>query len=173
MMEYEDYEIELSELTLENFQPSTPYSIIITKNPHFCTICGAKPEYFFLLSSLDEETGIEHTCGTVCTNNGKCLYSLLETLDDNKSLEESVFNLRKVRNVVKTPPEFQKKPISLTTRYNVLQRDGFQCVACGASGKVAQLEVDHICPVSKGGSNHESNLQTLCFNCNRGKRDRV
>ncbi len=36
-----------------------------------------------------------------------------------------------------------------------------------------KLEVDHIMPVSRGGSDDISNLQLLCFECNRGKSDRV
>ena len=34
------------------------------------------------------------------------------------------------------------------------------------------LEVDHIVPRNKGGSNERSNLQALCYKCNAGKRDR-
>ena len=55
-------------------------------------------------------------------------------------------------------------------RYEVLKRDGFRCVMCGASASDgALLEVDHIVPVSKGGETIEENLQTLCRECNRGK----
>jgi len=65
----------------------------------------------------------------------------------------------------------QREAVGLSKRYEVLKRDGFQCCFCGATGKEAKLEVDHIIPRSKGGSNHKGNLQTLCFSCNRGKRD--
>lgn len=60
-----------------------------------------------------------------------------------------------------------------TERYEVMRRDGFQCVLCGNSGKDARLEIDHKIPVSRGGSERINNLQTLCFKCNRGKRDKV
>lgn len=65
----------------------------------------------------------------------------------------------------------KREPIGLSKRYQVLKRDGFQCVICGASGKDARLEIDHKIPISEGGSDGMDNLQTLCFNCNRGKRD--
>ena len=40
-----------------------------------------------------------------------------------------------------------------------LHRDGFRCRQCGKAGK---LEVDHILPIWKGGTDREENLQTLC-----------
>lgn len=61
--------------------------------------------------------------------------------------------------------------IGLQLRYQILKRDRFFCQLCGASPKDAgvELEVDHIIPVSKSGTNLPQNLQTLCMKCNRGK----
>lgn len=55
-------------------------------------------------------------------------------------------------------------------RYEILKRDGFACVLCGATAKVALLEVDHIVARCNGGTNHSDNLRTLCHECNVGKR---
>ena len=56
-------------------------------------------------------------------------------------------------------------------RYQILKRDGFKCLCCGADGKQVQLHVDHIKPRSKYPDLEldESNLQTLCYSCNMGK----
>lgn len=59
--------------------------------------------------------------------------------------------------------------IPASVRVTVLNRDKYKCVFCGRNSKQIQLEVDHIIPFSKGGSNDISNLQTLCIDCNRGK----
>jgi hypothetical protein len=68
--------------------------------------------------------------------------------------------------------EKRRKTISLTKRFFVLKRDSFTCVKCGANGPGVRLEVDHDTPVAKEGSDSLLNLQTLCFDCNRGKRDK-
>jgi 5-methylcytosine-specific restriction endonuclease McrA len=47
---------------------------------------------------------------------------------------------------------------------------GNRCIACGA---VTKLEVDHIIPVSSGGTNDIGNLQPLCRSCNAGKGQTV
>ena len=58
-------------------------------------------------------------------------------------------------------------------RYEVLKRDGNQCLACGAAPEAgAELHVDHVVPVSKGGTDGTENLQTLCQDCNLGKGNR-
>jgi hypothetical protein len=56
----------------------------------------------------------------------------------------------------------------------VLARDKWKCLSCGRSSKEdgVLLEVDHIIPRSKGGSDDMSNLQTLCKKCNIGKSNR-
>ena len=35
----------------------------------------------------------------------------------------------------------------------------------------AQLELDHVVPLSSGGVDHPANLLTSCADCNRSKRD--
>jgi 5-methylcytosine-specific restriction endonuclease McrA len=65
--------------------------------------------------------------------------------------------------------EKRSRHIPASVRVAVLHRDGYKCVYCGRSAKQVQLEVDHIVAFSTGGSNDPSNLQTLCFDCNRGK----
>lgn len=67
-----------------------------------------------------------------------------------------------------------KRNVPNFLRLSIFERDKFKCVYCGLSAKDgAVLNVDHILPVSKGGSNDSSNLQTLCRACNSGKADRI
>jgi len=55
-------------------------------------------------------------------------------------------------------------------RFDVFRRDGFRCRVCGENADSgAKLHVDHIKPVSKGGTSDIENLQTLCQACNMGK----
>ena len=62
--------------------------------------------------------------------------------------------------------------ISGTLRYEVLKRARFRCELCGVSADVRALEVDHIVPRSRGGTDDPDNLQALCYRCNSMKRDR-
>ncbi len=74
-----------------------------------------------------------------------------------------------------TVPRGPRKP-STKLRFQVLQRDRFSCVACGASpAKTAgvELHVDHVQPWSRGGVTELENLQALCAKCNYGKSDTV
>lgn len=54
-------------------------------------------------------------------------------------------------------------------RHEVFKRDGYRCRECGASKDETSLEIDHIVPVARGGTNDIDNLQTLCRECNRMK----
>lgn len=74
--------------------------------------------------------------------------------------------------------------VSASTRFDVMQRDGFKCVYCGARASDGKLTVDHVVPVSADISpgedrvavmrsrNEKSNLVTACLRCNNGKRDK-
>jgi ATP adenylyltransferase len=62
--------------------------------------------------------------------------------------------------------------ISGTLRYEVLKRARFRCELCGVSADIRALEVDHIVPRNRGGTDDPDNLQALCYRCNAMKRDR-
>ena len=64
----------------------------------------------------------------------------------------------------------ERKAISKKIRFEVFKRDKFTCQYCGRKAPDVVLNVDHITPVAKGGTNDILNLVTSCFDCNNGKR---
>ena len=62
-----------------------------------------------------------------------------------------------------------RKAISKKLRFDVFKRDGLVCAYCGATPPTVLLQVDHIHPVAKGGTNEIDNLITSCQPCNIGK----
>jgi len=65
---------------------------------------------------------------------------------------------------------FKRKLLSPAKRFRIMTRDNNRCKLCGANASSGVwLEVDHIVPVHEGGSNEDTNLQTLCKECNVGK----
>ena len=82
----------------------------------------------------------------------------------------SFIEIIKKRTEYEQSARYQRELMSDSLRYDVLKRDNYTCRICGATAaEGAKLEVDHIKPVSKGGTTTMDNLQTLCRRCNRGK----
>ncbi len=61
--------------------------------------------------------------------------------------------------------------ISGSIKYEVLKNAKSRCELCGVPNDEKSLEVDHIIPRNKDGSDDISNLQALCYSCNSMKRD--
>ena len=71
---------------------------------------------------------------------------------------------------------FQRSLMTARLREQIKARDGYRCKNCGVSINDEPhllLEVDHIIPVARGGKTEESNLQTLCWKCNRTKSNKI
>lgn len=70
------------------------------------------------------------------------------------------------------------RDISVQLRAEILERNGYTCRHCGAGpedpdptnpGRRMRLNVDHVIPISQGGTNEKGNLLVLCSCCNQGK----
>lgn len=64
-----------------------------------------------------------------------------------------------------------RKHVSQSKRQRVYERDNFECQLCGKPVIEEELTLDHIVPLSKGGSSWITNLQTAHYACNQTKAD--
>jgi hypothetical protein len=64
-------------------------------------------------------------------------------------------------------PRPKKRYIPARVRQDVMRRDNWTCVVCGATDNIA---LDHIKPYSRGGQHARRNLQVLCRSCNSRKQ---
>jgi hypothetical protein len=89
---------------------------------------------------------------------------LLEQVDEHEyRLGHGVYGLRPLWRIRGTT---HRTPILPSVRTTIYRRDGYRCVECGSTD---DLTLDHIHPWSRGGSDHPSNLRTLCRSCNSRK----
>lgn len=96
----------------------------------------------------------------------KVLIQAYDSVDSDLKKEQTTTN----ESPTTTSNKTKRKEPSIRTRFLVFKRDHFACVICGRSGVGIKLEIDHRIPLAKGGADEPSNMQTLCFECNRGKR---
>jgi rubredoxin len=86
-----------------------------------------------------------------------------------KTINGGVF-IEWVNPITVPEPKPKRQPIKPSLRFEILKRDDYRCQMCGVTAKDgATLEIDHIHPVAKGGTNEPDNLQVLCRDCNAGK----
>ncbi|MCY4465384.1 MAG: DNA methyltransferase [Chloroflexi bacterium] len=74
--------------------------------------------------------------------------------------------------VLDSPPlrtDMGKLPNYRTHRHRLYGEQEGVCVGCETHFPFKVMEVDHILPRSKGGSDHFENLQLLCTHCNKSK----
>lgn len=66
-----------------------------------------------------------------------------------------------------------KLPNYRTHRHRLYGEQEGCCAGCGTHFPFRVMEVDHILPRSRGGTDHSDNLQLLCSGCNRSKGGRT
>jgi len=89
-------------------------------------------------------------------------------LIDSISLELVKFDLQKLQNPEISGVEYQQGELfGYEVREYLLEKWGRKCVYCGCIDK--PLQIEHIIPKSRGGSNRISNLTLACEKCNQKK----
>lgn len=59
--------------------------------------------------------------------------------------------------------------VTKRVRFEILRRDSNTCQYCGQMAPDVPLHIDHVIPLTLGGSDDPSNLVTACKDCNGGK----
>ena len=60
-----------------------------------------------------------------------------------------------------------------THRHRLYGEQEGVCVGCDTHFPFKVMEVDHVLPQSRGGTDHSDNLQLLCSHCNRSKGNKT
>ena len=99
---------------------------------------------------------------------GTCLGCMIEAANQHRSSQ--IGGMPEIPDFNIDPKLIERSKMSPQLRFAILHRDGFKCRACGATPESgAQLHIDHIKPVARGGLTEWDNLQALCATCNIGK----
>ena len=102
----------------------------------------------------------------------------LREMENGQRQRNSIGSFMGIATIVVLPVNKQRRANRKRThiprglRHEVFKRDNYTCCECGATKEDGvTLHIDHIIPVSKGGTDELSNLQTLCKACNLNKSD--
>lgn len=94
----------------------------------------------------------------------------------NSSNTTQLLQYAKSQYNAKSSASSERAKLTPELRQQILARDYHTCCNCGLNTQDEPnllLEVDHIVPISRGGKTVLSNLQTLCWKCNRAKSDDI
>ena len=149
---------------------------IRNKLPVFVSVFASKKQIPYIVSNVDlrveEMTNPTFVFLYVSPGGKSRREHRIEITNDLliKLKGEISFKISKKENI-----KTQRNAMTNDLREAIKKRDNYTCCLCGNSvfsEPNLLLEVDHIIPVSKGGKTESSNLQTLCWKCNRAKSNK-
>jgi len=136
-----------------------------------CGVCGnKKTKHVFHIKNTETKEELYACWENGCLKDGMTYMFAKDPNTESLAARSIVF-----KNLIapKGKAKRVRRGITKSIRYDVMNRDDFVCVLCGATGRYGKLVVDHIKPVSRGGGNNMDNLRTLCESCNQGKSDKL
>lgn len=113
-----------------------------------------------------------YASGKVVHDLGECRFSMSGGLQESSGERSSVVSssIVMIRGRHRNP--FGRGHVGLS-KYRLFARDRHICAYCGARCPEADLTVEHIVPISRGGRHDWTNVVTACRSCNTRKGNRV
>ena len=162
------YREEAAKKAPQNTAPTIPPKIryeVMMRDQQACLRCrrsakdGASLDVYHKVPLYKGGKTVPENLFTLCDTCAEELHSKPKTAKARKARYASDEFIRAQRS--RMTPEYKEY---------IKRRDHYRCQICGKGIRDGvALEVDHIKPVSLGGTSDENNLRTLCFDCNRGK----
>jgi hypothetical protein len=149
-------------MKLDNYRHLVYYNLRTNARTNFRNSCAMKlnyvdvfKRYYKRLKKIkNKNLGFE-----INYNSVNELISILEE-HHKKKIEENEGAGRRIlanRNIKKV-------------REKIMKRYNYKCNYCQTDKR---LTIDHIIPITKGGSDYKSNLQVLCLSCNIKKSNKI
>lgn len=124
------------------------------------------PEYFYtgiITSIVEDHKKDEYRQLVLKLDNGE------EMLFHEDDILESSIHPASIQPI----KSFERITITEETRMNIFEKANYKCELKLEGCTKKATEIDHIIPVSKGGSNETYNLQASCLKCNRMKSNKL
>ena len=99
---------------------------------------------------------------------GKLSYNCKPHLPIIKLLQKNGIEFETIDDNNLTIKQMRKR-LTEAAKKNIFIRDKYECQYCGSK---ENLEIDHIIPLSQGGTNEDDNLITSCHRCNNLKGEK-
>ena len=121
------------------------------------------PVSYLPLSAVDWKEAIQYLYMDKCT--------VLEWYDD--WMVHSPSWETKVPAVIMLKDFMRRRKTPRFSKYNVFLRDEYHCQYCGSPFARAELTLDHVLPVSRGGKTAWDNIVSACGPCNAAKGNKL
>ena len=63
--------------------------------------------------------------------------------------------------------------VEQVSRRRIIKRDNSTCYMCGRKLGYSEIVIDHVVPISRGGSHSEDNMKVACPSCNSRKGNKL
>lgn len=136
-------------------------ALFTLKKGSICPKIIGKQKYYYLAYRKGKKVIFEYI-GRVIPS------SLIEQLQLRKKVKRKILQLKSLLFTLKVVPRPHYNKTRLN-RFRIFKKDDFKCRYCGKRAPQVELQLDHIIPISKGGTNEETNLTTVCEKCNTEK----